>query len=110
MNAKEFVNEFYLLRKNLLEDYFAGDSTLHVAQKIKALDLDDEKTEHLKYILNEAFCDAFYTILLGLDGEASIGKQQKSYKIYCDGAELTTSGEIEAYAYEYFQTDEHDAE
>jgi len=58
----------------------------------------------LKKLIDTLLTDTFYTILLGLDGEASIGKKQTSYRIYDEkGHELTTSGKIEEYAYEYFQ-------
>lgn len=48
-----------------------------------------------------------WTILLGLDGEASIGGIQQSYKIVDEsGCEISNCGEIEEYAYEYFHEDE----
>jgi hypothetical protein len=48
--------------------------------------------------------DTFYTLLLGLDGSASIGGIQQTYKIYGeDGKLISDCGEIEAEAAEAFQ-------
>ena len=48
--------------------------------------------------------DVFYSILLGLDGECSIGNTQQTYKIYDeDGNLISDCGELELSAYEYFQ-------
>ena len=45
----------------------------------------------------------FYSILLGLDGEHSIGNIQQTYKIYDEeGSLISDCGELEASAYEYF--------
>jgi len=47
--------------------------------------------------------DSFYTLLLGLDGSASIGDSQKSFKIYDDENNLISEGgDLERFAYEYF--------
>jgi hypothetical protein len=47
--------------------------------------------------------DSFYTILLGLDGSASIGDSQESLKIYDENNNLISDGgNLEGYAYEYF--------
>lgn len=47
--------------------------------------------------------DTFYTILLGLDGSASIGDSQESFKIFDEDNNLISgSGDLEGFAYEYF--------
>ena len=44
-----------------------------------------------------------YPVLLGLDGESSIGNIQQTYKIYDEeGSLISDCGELEASAYEYF--------
>lgn len=54
----------------------------------------------MKKILDDSFTDIFYSILLGLDGCASIGGIQEMYDLKDEkGNQL--SGEIEGYAYEY---------
>ncbi|WP_181858425.1 hypothetical protein [Winogradskyella arenosi] len=49
--------------------------------------------------------DVFYTILLGLDGCASIGGIQETYELKDENGNQL-NGEIEGYAYEYFQESE----
>lgn len=52
--------------------------------------------------MNGVLRDAFYTTLLGLDGEAQIGERQETFKIEDENGNELTGGEIESYAWEYF--------
>ncbi len=50
--------------------------------------------------------DTFYTLLLGLDGSASIGDSQEAYRILDEQGELVSDcGDLEAEAYEHFHED-----
>ena len=102
MTADEFVKAFYQERQSLIETYFNADSKSDVTELIQSLNLDDKGTERLRQILTSALRDTFYTILLGLDGEASIGDKQILYKLFDEENNELTGGEIEAFAYEYF--------
>jgi hypothetical protein len=102
MTSDDFAKGFYLERKQLLELYFKSDNNTDVSQLISSLQLDQEKTERLKQILNAVLRDAFYTVLLGLDGEAQIGNRQETYKILDEEGNELTGGEIEVAAWEYF--------
>ncbi|MCS0082917.1 hypothetical protein NDJ28_10740 [Vibrio alginolyticus] len=52
--------------------------------------------------MDDSLTDALYTILLGLDGCASIGRHQIGYKLQDElGRELT--GDLEELAYEALQ-------
>jgi Elongation factor Tu C-terminal domain len=102
MTADEFVKAFYQERQSLIDTYFNADSKSDVSELIQSLNLDDKGTERLRQILNGALRDTFYTILLGLDGEASIGDKQIMYKLFDEENNELTGGEIEAFAYEYF--------
>ena len=62
----------------------------------------DNQDEIMKKVLDSSFTDVFYTILLGLDGSASIGRIQEMYDLKDENGNQL-SGEIEGYAYEYFQ-------
>ncbi|WP_369678599.1 hypothetical protein [Chryseobacterium sp. ERMR1:04] len=67
------------------------------------LNLDKLQTEKLKEIVSHLLTDSFYTILLGLDGSASIGDNQESFKIYDEEDNLISEGgDLEGLAYEYF--------
>jgi len=106
MTAKEFVEMFYNEKNELIEQYFSDLQATKVGSKIDSLGLTENQMVKMKDILDVVITDVMYTTLLGLDGGASIGGVQKLYKLYDeDGFELTTSGEIEQYAYEYFHED-----
>jgi len=102
MTPEEFVKNFYLERKSLVDLYLSSDNETDVSKLIADLKLDEQKTEKVRQILNAVLRDAFYTTLLGLDGEAQIGDEQETYKIEDENGNELTSGEIESYAWEYF--------
>lgn len=102
MTPEEFVKNFYLERKSLVDLYLSSDRETDVSILIADLQLDEQKTERLRQILNGALRDAFYTALLGLDGEAQIGERQETYNIEAENGNELTGGEIESYAWEYF--------
>ncbi len=102
MNTEEFVKAFYSEKQNFLKEYLSEKSETEVGELIKSLNLTEQQTEIMKKVLNSSLTDIFYTILLGLDGSASIGGIQEMYDLKDEkGNQL--SGEIEGYAYEYFQ-------
>jgi phage regulator Rha-like protein len=104
MSTEDFVKGFFQLKQELLASYFEAqsDKTM-VADMIQQMNLAPNDSETLYNVLDAAITDTMYTILLGLDGEASIGNRQEVYKLYSEeGKELTGTGNIESYAYEYF--------
>jgi hypothetical protein len=102
MTPEEFVKNFYLERKSLVDLYLSSDNKTDVSKLVSELQLDEQKTEKFRQILNGVLRDAFYTTLLGLDGEAQIGVSQETYKIEDENGNELTGGEIEGYAWEYF--------
>ncbi|RKQ49480.1 hypothetical protein BXY85_0469 [Roseivirga pacifica] len=101
MNTKEFVKGFYKEKQNFLAEYLSENPESEVGHLIKSLNLTDQQPDVMKKIMDGTLTDIFYTILLGLDGCASIGGTQESYDLKDEnGSQL--SGEIEGYAYEYF--------
>ena len=85
MTTEEFVKAFYTEKQDFLKEYLSENS----------------ETDILRKIPDSSFNDIFYSILLGLDGCASIGGIQEIYDLKDeDGNQI--SGEIEGYAYEYF--------
>jgi hypothetical protein len=103
MTAKEFVELFYTEKNCILKQYFDNTQATEVGLKIDSLGLTAEQMEKMRSVINTVLTDAMYTILLGLDGECSIGKIQQTYALYDEsGCKLTNCGEIEQYAYEYF--------
>jgi hypothetical protein len=102
MTADEFVKGFYLERQSLIDTSFNAESKTEVSALIQSLNLDDKGIERLRQILNGSLRDVLYTILLGLDGETSIGDRQTLYKLFDEESNELTGGEIEVAAYNYF--------
>jgi hypothetical protein len=102
MNTEEFVKAFYSEKQSFLKEYLSEKSETEVARLIKSLNLTNQQSEIMKKVLDSSFTDVFYTILLGLDGSNSIGGIQEIYDLK-DENENQLSGEIEGYAYKYFQ-------
>lgn len=102
MTADEFVKGFYLERQALIDKCFNKDDKTEVSNLIQSLNLDDKETERLRQILGGVLRDSFYTILLGLEGEAGIGNKPTRYKLFEEGNNELTGGEIEVAASEYF--------
>lgn len=102
MNAEEFVKNFYKEKEEIIKDYFSDNPTL-VGSKIKQFVQNQEQNQAMKELFSALLNDAFYTILLGLEGSASIGGVQETFKIYDQkGNLISDGGEIEAFAYKYF--------
>ncbi|MDR3614655.1 MAG: hypothetical protein P4L53_13935 [Candidatus Obscuribacterales bacterium] len=101
MTPEEFVNCCAREKDDLLSTYIDPTSESMVTKKIATLGLNAHQIETLNNILDTALTDAFYTLLLALDGAASIGGEQQLYKLFDkDGHELT--GALEPLAYERF--------
>ncbi len=111
MTSKDFVKAVYAEKVNLLDVYFErkpnpyADITpkSEVAELIAKLKLDKEQNAILLKILNGALRDSLYTLLLALDGSASIGdEEQQMFDLKDEDGNKLTGGELEGYAYEYF--------
>ena len=105
MTTEEFVKNFYQEKQNILNSCFDNQSEYRtlVSTKIEELNLDKFQTEKLKEVISSLLTDTFYTILLGLDGSASIGNSQESFKIFDEDDNLISEGgDLEGFAYEYF--------
>lgn len=106
MNDKQFVEEFYELKKSLMDDYFSNTPEPNRAALLESLELSSDKKKTLQKIMDTVLTDALYTILLGLEGSATIGIEQEMYKLISeDGVELTGQ-DIESHAWELFQNNQ----
>ncbi|WP_027394245.1 hypothetical protein [Aquimarina latercula] len=102
MTTEEFVKAFHKEKQELLKEYLSNNSETEVGVLIKSLNLTDEQNKIMKKVLDSSFSDIFYTILLGLDGSTSIGGIQEMYDLKDENGNQL-NGEIESFAYEYFQ-------
>ncbi|MFN5468624.1 MAG: hypothetical protein ACK5AM_10985 [Pirellulaceae bacterium] len=103
MKADNFARQCRLEKDALLASYFDPGADTRVSMEIRDMQLDEPKLAALREILDGALTDAFYTILLGLDGAASIGGTQQSFDLRDEsGARITGDGELEAAAFAHF--------
>ena len=103
MNGEEFVKLCYQEKENILNEYFSENSSTAVAKKVKDLMRAGVDKDDLYKLIDSVMTDTYYTLLLGLDGAASLGGKQVSYKIYDEKETLLNKcGEIEEHAFTYF--------
>lgn len=103
MNAKEFVACWRREKDSLLDIFTDPAGGSGASQKIATMGLNDEQQRILKEAIGSLLNDTFYTLLMGLGGEANIGGVQASYTIHDeDGNVISPHGEIEGEAWEQF--------
>ena len=104
MTPEEFVQCFRRTKDGLLNTYFDPSSRSETAGELAALARSPEDTAALRRIISGVLTDAFYTVLLGLDGCASLGGVQQSYHVTDEDGSVVCSGDglIEGLAYESF--------
>ncbi len=103
MDAKEFAECWKKERDYLLELYTSGEEETAVSALIGKMDLSSVQKDQIKSVLGQVLTDTFYTLLLGLDGSASIGGTQHTFKIYDEDKNLISDcGELESEAWEQF--------
>ena len=105
MTPHEFAACVARQKKDMLSTYFNPESGAAVATQIAAMGLSDGQAKALRIVLDGSLTDAFYTLLLGLDGAASIGGVQNSYELRAEDGTLLTGGELEGAAWEHFHGD-----
>ncbi|MFB0494323.1 hypothetical protein ABID99_000560 [Mucilaginibacter sp. OAE612] len=106
MTPEQFVKIFYTEKQDQFDNYLNKHQDTYVSNLINQLDPDEKEMTILQEIIDTILTDTYYTFLLGIDGAANIGGVQQLYKLFDPNKnELTGSGEIEAFAYEYFHGD-----
>lgn len=109
MTTEDFVRSFKSQKDEMLAIYFSEHSGA-IGAHIGTMRLSAEQSETMRKLLDQALTDAFYSILLGLDGCARIGNaEQQSFQIQSENGSIVCrgDGQIEALAYKYFQEDDH---
>jgi len=103
MTGEQFVKLCHEEKEAMLSRYFEDSAETLVGDKIKALYKKDVSKKELSELINSVLEESFYTLLMGIEGEASLGGVQNAYKLYDEeGNLLNEFGEIEAAAFEYF--------
>jgi len=101
MTSQDFVNLVYAEKRYLLRLYETGEAT-HVKEELGKLNLTPTQTGGVFKVLDMVLTDAYYTMLLGLDGSAQLGGQQINYELKDEQGNILTGGNIEGAAYEKF--------
>lgn len=102
MTGEQFVKLCYEEKKTIQQN--TSILIIHqLSAKISAITEQGISKDDLYDLLNLVLKENYYTLLLGLDGEASLGNTQITYKLYDENGNLLNEcGEIEAAAYRYF--------
>jgi len=104
MTLAEFVTHWRTEKDGLVDLFMGTGSETLVSQKISSMGLNEQQTVALRDVLNLALADTFYTLLLGLDGAASIGGVQHRYRVLDEnGVLICGDGRVEAEAYAQLQ-------
>ena len=82
MTAEEFVNNCYKEKQEMLKIYFDKEKETQVGNQIKNIVSKGISNDEIKELVDSVMNEVFYTILLGLDGETSLGDVQMQYKVY----------------------------
>lgn len=85
----------------MLRVFTDAESTSVVAAQVRAMNLTSAQLEQLRGMVDMLLTDTMYTLLLGLDGEASIGGVQQRYDLRSESGTVI-SGKIEEEAWRQF--------
>ena len=88
MTAEEFVNNCYKEKHEMLKIYFDAQKETQVGNQIRSIISKGISNDEIKKLLDSVMNEVFYTILLGLDGETSLGDIQMQYKLYDENDNL----------------------
>lgn len=105
MHAKNFAHLCKQARDELLAVYFDGHTT-EVGRSLQSAALAPEQANLVRRAMESALTDTFYTVLLALDGAASLGPKQQTYTLKDEHGNLICAGDgsLEAAAWEVFHS------
>lgn len=106
MATREFVRACKEERDALMSLYADQSSGSAVRAYLDAAQLTPAQRTEVFAALNAALTDAFYTLLMGLAGAASLGGSQQEYRLadeYSRPISPLGDADLEAVAYELFQ-------
>jgi hypothetical protein len=103
MNADDFARLCREEKDSLLSAYFDEGVETAVGVRLREMQLDEARLAILRDILDCVLTDAFYGLLLGLDGAASIGGMQQCFELRDEsGNKISGDSELEAAAFTHF--------
>ena len=103
MTGEEFVRLCFAEKEAMLREYCAPESETKVRALLRELMPAGADQEKLRKLLDAVMTESWYTMLLALDGSASLSGTQMTYELHDeDGNVLNECGELEAAAWEVF--------
>lgn len=88
MTAEEIVKNCYKEKENMQKIYFDKDKETYVGGQIKNIVSKGILTDEVRDLINSVMNETFYTMLLGLDVETSLGDAQMRYKLFDENDNL----------------------
>ena len=103
MTGEQFVKLCFDEKESILKEYFAENTCTEVGERLRLLIADGASKDNLYEVVSLILNETYYSLLLALDGETSLGGTQMSYKIFDEEQNLLNScGEIGEAAFKYF--------
>jgi len=101
MSPEKFVTGFRELKDELVRGYLEAPNLYAGGAKVAEMDLSAPQRRLLREVLDLALTDALYSVLMALDGCASLAGEQHLYEIRDqDGNRI--DGELAGLAHEAF--------
>ena len=82
MDAKDFVRDVRDTLISMKANYFADGSETYAASVIADMGLTEKQKAQMEVIIGDVITDVAYTILLGIDGAASLGESQQEFQLF----------------------------
>jgi hypothetical protein len=99
MNPRQFAFACAAQKAEMMQLYADATKQTAVTEILAPLRLDGPSKAVVLAAVDAALTDAFYTMLVALDGCATLGADQQQYRLYAeDGQLLTDKLEVHAYA------------
>lgn len=104
MESKEFAQAVREERDSLLSSFANPSGGTVVAAHLLAAGLSPSQRREVLAAMDAVLTDAFYTLLLALDGSASLGGKQQHFIVSDDSGDVIANGDgrLEAAAWEAF--------
>ncbi len=102
-DAATFVRTWLVLKSELLSVFMGEEGESAIATQIRNMELTAGQTAQLRNVLDGVLRDSMYSLLLGLDGASSIGRDQQVFQILDErGIAVSSCGELETEAWKQF--------
>lgn len=108
MGPTDFASACSFERNRMLAEYANASGKSEVAALINMANLSSEQKQLVMSAIDTALTDAFYTVLLAIDGSCSLGHTQQSFTVSDSDGNVIANGDgrLEAAAWEAFHSNQ----